>query len=70
MRKEVILLEKSSRFIVVHEEGSPLRDEGKRLIVVDKLTGVNYLWFNSGNAGGLTPLLDKIGKPIVSDNGY
>ena len=35
-------------------------------IWVDNETGVNYLWRQSGNAGGLTPLLDREGKPIVS----
>ena len=31
-----------------------------------KETGVNYLFHASGNAGGLTPLLDRDGKPVVS----
>ncbi len=35
-------------------------------IWVDKATGVNYLFHQSGNAGGMTPLLDKDGKVIVS----
>ena len=35
-------------------------------IWVDKETGVNYLFHASGNAGGLTPLLDRDGKPVVS----
>lgn len=35
-------------------------------IWVDRETGVQYLWHASGNAGGLTPLLDKDGKPVVS----
>ena len=29
-------------------------------------TGVNYLFHRNGNAAGLTPLLDKDGKPVVS----
>lgn len=33
---------------------------------VDTETGVNYLWHKAGNAGGLTPLLDENGKPIVT----
>lgn len=37
-------------------------------IWVDRKTGVNYLWHASGNAGGLTPLLDENGKPIVTKN--
>jgi len=35
-------------------------------IWVDKETGVNYLWHNDGYAGGLTPLLDQHGKPVVT----
>ncbi len=35
-------------------------------ILVDKETGVNYLFTSSGSAGGLTVLLDKEGKPVVS----
>ena len=33
---------------------------------VDKETGVNYLYHCSGYAGGLTPLLDREGKPVIS----
>ena len=33
---------------------------------IDKETGVNYLYHYSGYAGGLTPLLDREGKPIIS----
>lgn len=36
-------------------------------VLVDKETGVNYLFRKSANAGGLTPLLDKDGKPIITD---
>lgn len=35
-------------------------------IWVDKETGVNYLYHYSGYAGGLTPLLDREGKPIIN----
>lgn len=35
-------------------------------IWVDTETGVNYLFQRNGNAAGLTPLLDKEGKPIVT----
>ena len=35
-------------------------------IWVDKETGVNYLYHTSGYAGGLTVLLDKDGKPVVT----
>lgn len=35
-------------------------------IWVDKETGVNYLFHTEGYAGGLTPLLDRDGKPVIS----
>ena len=36
-------------------------------IWVDRETGVNYLFCSSGYAGGLTVLLDKDGKPVVTE---
>ena len=35
-------------------------------IWVDKETGVNYLFYQSGNAGGMTVLLDREGKPVIT----
>ena len=35
-------------------------------IWVDTETGVNYLFRASGYAGGLTVLLDRDGKPIIT----
>ncbi len=35
-------------------------------IWVDTVTGVNYVYHKNGYAGGLTPLLDKDGKPVTS----
>ena len=32
-------------------------------VIVDKETGVNYLMVNTGYGAGLTPLLDRQGKP-------
>ena len=40
------------------------------LIIVDKETGVNYLYVHRGYGGGLTPLLDADGKPIITQDGY
>ena len=37
-------------------------------IMVDRETGVHYLFSWSGYAGGLTPLLDKDGKPVIKSN--
>lgn len=40
------------------------------MVIVDKLTGVNYLYVSRGYGGGLTPLIDSDGKPIVTKDGY
>ena len=55
---------KDERFVKVHEEGTGFG--WLRTVWVDKQTGVNYVWFGSGYAGGLTVLLDRDGKPVVS----
>lgn len=36
------------------------------MIIVDTMTGVNYLFVVRGNGAGLTPLIDENGKPIVT----
>ena len=50
------------RFVKVYSDGA----FGSNEIWVDTKTGVNYLFHASGYAGGLTPLLDQNGKPIVT----
>lgn len=53
---------KNERFEKVFSQGSLNVTE----IWLDKETGVNYVFHASGYAGGLTPLLDKEGKVVVS----
>ena len=53
---------KDERFIRVYTQGALATTE----IWVDKETGVNYLFRQSGHAGGLTVLLDKDGKPLIT----
>ena len=50
------------RFEKIYSQGSLNVTE----IWVDKETGVNYLFRASGYAGGLTPLLDREGKPVIN----
>lgn len=52
----------SSRFICVNKQSGQTVTE----VWVDTVTGVNYLFIREGFSGGLTPLLDAEGKPIVS----
>ncbi len=54
------------RFEKVYKQGKLTVTE----IWVDKETGVNYLYHEDGYSGGLTPLLDRDGKPIVTTIGY
>lgn len=39
---------------------------GSNEIWVDRQTGVNYLYHSSGNSGGLTPLLNRDGTPVIT----
>ena len=58
------MAKKDERFVKMLDEGSGF--SWQRTIWVDRETGVNYLWMASGNGGGLTVLLDRDGKPVVS----
>ena len=53
---------KNNRFEKVYSQGAMSVIE----IWVDKETGVNYIFRQSGYVGGMTPLLDRDGKPVVS----
>ncbi len=50
------------RFEVLYKQGSLTSYR----IIRDTETGVQYLMTTDGYAGGLTPLLDREGRPIVS----
>ena len=55
-------MSKDQRFEKVYSQGMVDIME----IWVDKETGVNYVFRQSGYAGGMTPLLDREGKPVIS----
>ena len=52
---------KDQRFVNLYSQGI-----GTTEIWVDKETGVNYLYRSSGYGGGLTVLLDREGKPVIT----
>ncbi len=56
------MAKKAKRFKRVYEQGGINIIE----IWVDTETGVNYVFHRTGYSGGLTPLLDKDGKPVVT----
>lgn len=51
------------RFETSHKEGMLSTTS----VIVDKETGVNYLFIQSRYAGGLTVLVDKGGNPIITN---
>ena len=55
------MAKKEERFIKIHSENL-----GSEVILVDRKTGVNYLFVQSSYAGGLTPLLNRDGTPVVT----
>lgn len=55
------MAKEEKRFIKVYSQ-----DLGGSQIWVDKETGVNYFFHAQGYAGGLTPLLDATGKPVIT----
>ncbi len=58
------MAEKENRFKIKQKETSGMVREA--YVIVDKKTGVNYLFVHDGSAGGLTPLLNADGKPIIT----
>lgn len=52
----------NDRFEKIYTQGKMTSME----IWVDKETGVNYLFRQSGYAGGMTVLLDREGKPVIT----
>jgi len=57
------MAKKDERFVRVYSQSS-LASQAQ--ILVDKVTGVNYIFHASGYAGGLTPLLKSDGTPVVT----
>ena len=52
----------NKRFEITYKQGALDIIE----ILVDQDTGVNYLFRTNGHAGGLSPLLDREGKPVIT----
>ncbi|MBR1863549.1 MAG: xylan 1,4-beta-xylosidase [Ruminococcus sp.] len=42
---------------------------GRIEVLIDTQTGVNYLFYARSESGGLTPLLDKEGRPVITPQG-
>ena len=61
--------QKTDRFVCTEISGSAF-DATQQRVLVDRKTGVNYLYAASGYGGGLTVLLDKDGKPVITPVPY
>ncbi len=57
------MAKKNKRFVKIYSEGA----FGSVELFVDRETGVTYIFKVSGYAGGLTPLLDREGKPVITE---
>ena len=55
------MAKKEERFVKVYSENFE-----SEIVLVDRLTGVNYLFVSRGYAGGLTPLLNRDGTPVIT----
>ena len=58
------MAKKNRRFVIKEVESGFVAVS--TYVLVDKQTGVNYLYASGGYSGGLTVLLDAAGNPIVT----
>ncbi len=56
---------KAKRFVVKKEQG--LGMAGAIQIIVDTVTGINYLCTIGASMSGITPLLDRNGNVVIDD---
>ena len=59
------MAKKEKRFITVYSHNGGFSGPAT-YVLVDKETGVNYLYAAGSYGGGVTPLLDKDGKPVIT----
>lgn len=57
------MAKKDGRFAVTYQKTT---FGTETTILVDRETGVHYLYYRSGYGGGLTPLLDREGRPVIT----
>ncbi|MBR2938132.1 MAG: xylan 1,4-beta-xylosidase [Oscillospiraceae bacterium] len=56
---------KEKRFIKTYSQGGGFSNPAME-ILVDKETGVNYVYASYGYSGGITPLLNRDGTPVIT----
>jgi len=58
-------MKKEKRFVKTYSESGGFTGPST-YVLVDRKTGVNYLYASSGYGGGLTPLLNRDGTPVIT----
>ena len=59
------MAKKDKRFIKIYSQGGGLSAPAMD-ILVDRETGVNYVYASHGYGGGLTVLLNRDGTPVIT----
>lgn len=59
------MAKEEKRFVKIHTESGGFAGPATT-ILVDKKTGINYLYVSGGYGGGLTVLLNRDGTPVVT----
>ncbi|MBR1749855.1 MAG: xylan 1,4-beta-xylosidase [Ruminococcus sp.] len=57
------MAKKEKRFVKTYSDDGFVES---KTIYVDRETGVNYLFISDGSSAGLTALIDRDGKPLVT----
>lgn len=57
--------QKENRFVKVYSHGGGFSGPAT-CILVDRETGVNYIYASGSYGGGITPLLNRDGTPVVT----
>ncbi|MBR4471510.1 MAG: hypothetical protein IKS54_09410 [Erysipelotrichaceae bacterium] len=58
---------KDKRFEIIETQNGFLTEIK---VIIDKETGVNYMFVHDGYAGGLSVMVDENGDPLVSEIDY
>ena len=59
------MAKKEKRFIKIYSDGGGFSGPAT-YILVDRQTGVNYLYAAGSYGGGVTPLLNRDGTPVIT----
>ena len=59
------MAKKEKRFVKVYSDGGGFSGPAT-YILVDRQTGVNYIYATGSYGGGITPLLNRDGTPVIT----